>query len=115
GPGTGLVTLALGPFVREYTSRDIPALVPLLRKNILSAPAPASAIMTVLNWTLPALYPVDVRRADVPDVLLVVDRVFHPILVCLVLAMLTALAMVQHTSVVAEMPTEDVLREFLQG
>ncbi|KAH8986841.1 hypothetical protein EDB92DRAFT_1818109 [Lactarius akahatsu] len=87
-----------GPFVRKYTATDIPALVTLLRKNILSvpAPAPASATVTVLNRTLPMLLQVDVRRADVPD------RVFHPIL---------------HTSavVVAELRAEDVLREFLQG
>ncbi|KAH9016356.1 hypothetical protein EDB85DRAFT_2207832 [Lactarius pseudohatsudake] len=58
GSGTRLVALALGPFVRKYTAMGIPALVLLLRKNILSQaapPPPASATVTVLNWTLPVL------------------------------------------------------------
>ncbi|KAH9022671.1 hypothetical protein EDB85DRAFT_2186202 [Lactarius pseudohatsudake] len=58
GSGTRLVALALGHFVRKYTATDIPALVPLLRKNILSRaapPPPASATVTVLNRTLPVL------------------------------------------------------------
>ncbi|KAH9022687.1 hypothetical protein EDB85DRAFT_1462481 [Lactarius pseudohatsudake] len=79
GSGTRLVALALGPFVRKYTATDIPTPVLLLRKNILSAPPPpASATVTVLNRALPVLRQVDIRRAEVPDVLLVVDRVFHP-------------------------------------
>ncbi|KAH9032811.1 hypothetical protein EDB85DRAFT_2274987 [Lactarius pseudohatsudake] len=47
GSGTRLVALALGHFVRKYTATDIPALVLLLRKNILSRAAPAT--VTVLT------------------------------------------------------------------
>ena len=111
--GTGLLALALSPLVRKYTATDIPALVPLLRKNLLSA----SATVTALDWSLPALRQVDVRGADAPDVLLVADCVYHPALVGPLLTTLTALATPQHTIavVVAELRAEDVLREFLQG
>ncbi|KAH8981740.1 putative methyltransferase-domain-containing protein [Lactarius akahatsu] len=106
GAGTGLLALALSPFVRKYTATDIPALVPLLRKNILSAPASAPVTVAALDWTLPAA----------PNVLLVVDCVYHPALVRPLLTTLTALATPQHTAavVVVELRAEDVLREFLQ-
>ena len=111
--GTGLLALALKPLVRKYTATDIPALVPLLRKNLLSA----SVTVTSLDWTLPALRQVDVRGADAPDLLLVVDCIYHPALVRPLLTTLTSLATPQHTAVVvvAELRAEDVLREFLEG
>lgn len=116
GAGTGLLALALSPFVRKYTATDIPALVPLLRKNVLSAPASATVTVTALDWTLPALRQVDVGSTDAPDVLLVVDCVYHPALVPPLLTTLTALATPQRTAavVVVELRAEDVLREFLQ-
>ncbi|KAH9041241.1 hypothetical protein EDB85DRAFT_2139914 [Lactarius pseudohatsudake] len=45
--GTILVVLALNPFVRKYIATDIPALLPLLRKNLLSASA--TVILTALD------------------------------------------------------------------
>jgi len=113
GAGTGLLALALSPLVRKYTATDIPVLVPLLRKNLLST----TVTVTALDWTLPALRQVDVRGADALDVLLVVDCIYHPALVRPLLTTLTALATPQHTAavVVAELRAEDVLREFLQG
>ncbi|KAH9166804.1 hypothetical protein EDB89DRAFT_1910393 [Lactarius sanguifluus] len=45
--GTRLVALALSPLVRKYTATDIPALVPLLRKNLLSASS--TVILTALD------------------------------------------------------------------
>jgi hypothetical protein len=112
--GTGLLALALSPLVRKYTATDIPALLPLLRKNVRSA----SVTVTALDWTLPALRQVDsdVRGPDAPDLLLAVDCIYHPALVRPLLTTLTALAMPQHTAavVVAELRAEDVLREFLQ-
>jgi hypothetical protein len=112
--GTGLLALALSPLVRRYTATDIPALVPLLRKNLSTSP---SVTVTALDWTLPALRQVDVRDADAPYVLLVVDCVYHPAMVRPLLTTLTALATPQHTVavVVVELRAEDVLREFLQG
>jgi hypothetical protein len=117
--GTGLLALALSPLVRKYTTTDIPALLPLLRKNVLSAP-PTTTGTTVtvaaLDWTLPTLRQIDIS-ADPPDVLLVVDCIYHPTLVRPLLATMTALAAPQHTValVVAELRAEDVLRDFLEG
>ncbi|KAF8473694.1 putative methyltransferase-domain-containing protein [Russula ochroleuca] len=119
GAGTGLLALALSPLVRKYTTTDIPALLPLLRKNVLSAP-PTTTGTTVtvaaLDWTLPTLRQIDIS-ADPPDVLLVVDCIYHPTLVRPLLATMTALAAPQHTValVVAELRAEDVLRDFLEG
>jgi protein N-lysine methyltransferase METTL21D len=110
--GTGLLALALSPLVRKYTATDIPALLPLLRKNVLSA----SVTVTALDWTLPALRQVDTHGPDAPDVLLAVDCIYHPALIRPLLTTLTALATPQHTVavVVVELRAEDVLREFLQ-
>ena len=116
--GTGLLALALSPLVRKYTATDIPALLPLLRKNVLPVPPTTTTTVTVaaLDWSLPALRQVDVR-ADPPDMLLVVDCIYHPTLVRPLLATMTALAAPRHTIalVVAELRAEDVLRDFLEG
>ena len=110
--GTGLLALALSPLVRKYTATDIPALIPLLRKNVRSTSA--SVTVTALDWTLPALRQVDSDTP--PDVLLAVDCIYHPALVRPLLTTLTALAVPQHTTavVVAELRAEDALREFLR-
>jgi len=118
GAGTGLLALALSPLVRKYTATDIPALLPLLRKNVLPEPPTTATAVTVaaLDWTLPALRQIDVR-ADPPDVLLVVDCIYHPTLVRPLLTTMTALAAPRHTValVLAELRAEDVLRDFLDG
>jgi protein N-lysine methyltransferase METTL21D len=119
--GTGLLALALSPLVRKYTATDIPSLLPLLRKNVLSAPSTASTsttsvTVTALDWTLPAQRQLDVR-ADTPDILLVVDCIYHPTLVRPLLTTMTALTAPGHTLalVVAELRAEDALRNFLEG
>jgi protein N-lysine methyltransferase METTL21D len=113
--GTGLLALALGPLARKYTATDMPALIPLLRKNLLSRSSTTAVTVTALEWTLPTLRQIDVR-ADSPDMLLVVDCIYHPTLVHPLLATMTALAVPRHTValVVAELRAEDVLREFLE-
>jgi len=107
----------------------MPALLPLLRKNLLSVPGPptasagasigatASAItVAALDWTLSARSQIDVRN-EPPEVLLVVDCIYHPTLVRPLLATMTALAAPRHTValVVVELRAEDVLREFLEA
>ena len=105
--------------MRRYTATDIPALVPLLRKNLVSVSAPpttGTVAVAALDWTLPPQRQIDI--CDVPpDVLLVVDCIYHPTLVRPLLTTLTALAAPRRTValVVAELRAEDVLREFLQG
>ena len=119
--GTGLLALALNPLVRKYTATDTPALLPLLRKNVLSVPSTSStstttATVTALDWTLPAQRQLDVR-ADPPDILLVVDCIYHPTLVHPLLTTMTSLTVPGHTLalVVAELRAEDALRDFLEG
>ncbi|KAI0291840.1 putative methyltransferase-domain-containing protein [Russula brevipes] len=118
GSGTGLLALGLSPLARRYTATDMPALLPLLRKNLLSVPPTTAGTITVaaLDWTLPALRQVDVST-DPPDVLLIVDCIYHPTLVRPLLGTMTAIAAPRHTVavVVAELRAEDVLREFLEG
>jgi len=41
-----LLALALAPLVRKYTATDMPALLPLSRKNLLSVPGPPTASAT---------------------------------------------------------------------
>ncbi|KAI9460730.1 putative methyltransferase-domain-containing protein [Russula earlei] len=117
GAGTGLLALGLSSLVRRYTATDVPALVPLLRKNLLSVTPTTANTVTVaaLDWTLPARRQVDVC-ADPPDVLLVVDCIYHPTLVPPLLGTMTALAEPRRTValVVAELRAEDVLRGFLE-
>ena len=81
--------------MRRYTATDIPALIPLLRKNLASTFAPptsgaiastAAVTAAALDWTLPPQRQIDICD-DPLDVLLVV----------------------------AELRAEDVLREFLHG
>jgi hypothetical protein len=107
----------------------MPALLPLLRKNLLSIAKPPTAsagarigatageiTVSALDWTLPARSQIDVRN-EPPEVLLVVDCIYHPALVRPLLETMAALAAPRHTValVVVELRAEDVLREFLEG
>ncbi|KAH8997778.1 hypothetical protein EDB86DRAFT_2828642 [Lactarius hatsudake] len=93
GTETGLVCIRTGPpFERKYNATDIVAPIPPLQKNILSTFASAT---------------VDVRRADAPDVLLVVGWVYHPVL--------RPLAHDTDRSCDAAAVVVVVLQEFLQG
>jgi hypothetical protein len=106
----------------------MPALLPLLRKNLFSVPGPSTTsagsgigatahaiAVAALDWTLSAQRQIDVCD-DPPEVLLVVDCIYHPSLVRPLLETMTALAAPRHTValVVAELRAEDVLREFLE-
>jgi hypothetical protein len=81
----------------------------------------AVAAVVALDWTLPPGRQIDIREEeeeeDRPEVLLVVDCVYHPTLVRPLLTTMTALAAPRRTVaiVVVELRAEDVLREFLRG
>ncbi|KAA1468886.1 hypothetical protein DENSPDRAFT_848515 [Dentipellis sp. KUC8613] len=123
--GTGLLSLVLGPLVQRYTATDIPALVPLLRKNISHlAPPPHSPSSShtpdisahALDWTLPAARQLP-DALPAPDLLLAVDCIYHPALVRPLVETLSALAVPRHTRVlvVSELRAEDVVRAFLEA
>ncbi|THH11875.1 hypothetical protein EW146_g7904 [Bondarzewia mesenterica] len=121
--GTGLLSMVLGPLVRRYTATDLPELIPLIRKNISRAVPPSSsshAYMIAaesLDWTLPAHRQLPHETlSDPPDLLLVVDCIYHPSLIPPLIDTLTTLAVPQRTAVLvlAELRAEDVIREFLE-
>lgn len=116
--GTGLLGVALGPLFRRYTATDIPALVPLLRKNIGTIKrSPSSISAMALDWTIAAQrqLPDDVL-ADPLDLILAVDCLYHPLLIPPLLETLSALCIPDRTVVllVSELRAEDVPREFLE-
>ncbi|KAI0028400.1 hypothetical protein K488DRAFT_89782 [Vararia minispora EC-137] len=109
GAGTGLLAAALGPFFRRYTATDMPALVPLLRKN-------ASGAAHALDWTFPAVRQLpDSVLADPPDLLLAIDCLYHPALVGPLLDTLSVLCTPGHTAVLvlSELRADDVVRDFV--
>jgi hypothetical protein len=142
--GTGLLAATLGRLCRRYTATDIPDLVPLIRKNIkpkemtikLKAHAGAEAsevAAEALDWTtihstprslwsklrlLPELTSVETGCLDL-DVVLVVDCIYHPNLISPLLATLDYLGSMSVSSpevvVVAELRSEEVVREFVDG
>ncbi|KAI0046497.1 hypothetical protein FA95DRAFT_1560050 [Auriscalpium vulgare] len=118
GAGTGLLAVALGPLVRRYTATDIPALVPLLRKNLSHARSQPDTTATALDWAHPPVRQLPAAvLADPADLLLVVDCIYHPALVPPLLDTISALAVPRRTAVlvVSELRAEDVVRTFLEG
>lgn len=150
--GTGLLAVALAPLTRAYTATDIPDLVPLLQKNLalnatrlaepaLGPPGAEGVRAAPLDWLAVHQARPQVRgrivermvppEAACPDVVLVVDCVYHPALVPPLLATLDCLAArtlpatdaeggeaEPHTPVVlvvVELRAEDVVRAFLEG
>jgi hypothetical protein len=78
-------------------------------------PTTASTItVTALDWALPALRQVNVS-ADPPDVLLVVDCIYHPTLVRPLFATMTAIAVARNAVIVVELRAVDVPGGFLEG
>ncbi|EIM86495.1 uncharacterized protein STEHIDRAFT_156802 [Stereum hirsutum FP-91666 SS1] len=136
GAGTGLFSLLIGTLVRRYTATDIPALVPLLQKNIPHQPPSSSSLHShshghsqtptrphsisaaALDWTLPVHRQLpDPVLQDTPDILLAVDCIYHPSLIPPLLKTIEELSTKDRTAVVivCELRAEDVVREFLEG
>ncbi|KZV62764.1 hypothetical protein PENSPDRAFT_657887 [Peniophora sp. CONT] len=116
GAGTGLLGAALGPLFAQYTATDIPALVPLLQKNLTDAKGDVSAC--ALDWTFPVArqLPDDLLREPL-DLVLAVDCIYNPSLVPPLLNTISQLCAPNHTVVlvVSELRSEDVMREFVEG
>ncbi|KAI6167395.1 hypothetical protein EDD17DRAFT_1540633 [Pisolithus thermaeus] len=141
GAGTGLLGIALSPLFRAYTTTDIAALLPLIRKNMTLNPQPKYGVvgsqcmnLTVeeLDWlTLASLPPGPTRtrycpsprvgvsstpdKDDIWDLILAVDCIYHPSLLRPLVDTIEALSTPGRTwaFVVVELRQEDVIREFL--
>jgi predicted nicotinamide N-methyase len=124
GAGTGLLSIALSPLVREYTVTDIAALLPLIRKNLSlnfdGWPAKSNVSVEELDWerlhaSTPALRAANFSYSPI-DVILAVDCIYHPSLLPCLVDTIDFLAAPGKTAVlvVVELRAEDVVREFLE-
>ena len=120
--GTGLLSIALSPLVRQYTVTDIADLVPLIRKNLaLNTPSPRSSNVTAeeLDWVQFESTSPDLRSkffsCPIVDLLLVVDCVYHPSLLPPLIETINHLTTRGKTIVLiaVELRSEEVIREFL--
>ncbi|KAJ6591612.1 putative methyltransferase-domain-containing protein [Mycena vulgaris] len=137
GSGTGLLSIALSPLVRQYTATDIKELLPLIRKNLslnfpgwphvptkqgISAPG-HNVSVEELNWQTLHSTPHPRRAQLFPppsppvDLVLIVDCIYHPALLPSLLTAMDYVSDPESTAVVVfmELRAEDVTREFLEG
>jgi len=130
GAGTGLLAIALSPFVGRYTVTDIKDLVPLLRKNMTLNfdgwpdcldPTPGSNVFVEeVDWLVlhstAAAQRLRLVAFEPIDLLLVVDCVYHPSLLPALVETIDCLATPERTVVlvVVELRADDVIREFLE-
>ncbi len=133
--GTGLLSVALSPLVRHYTATDIAPLIPLIRKNVAhNFPAHSGTQLRDtekgLNISVEELDWIAVESASPSqrtkiynteerpiDLLLVVDCLYHPVLIPPFLATIEYLTIPGRTAVliVSELRAEDVMRDFIHG
>ncbi|KAF8972671.1 putative methyltransferase-domain-containing protein [Flammula alnicola] len=134
GAGTGLLSIALSPLVRNYTATDIGPLIPLIQKNVAlnfpGWPANPSAGEKGKNVSVEQLDWIAIESAstsqrvkiynteDQPiDLLLAVDCIYHPSLIPPFLTTVDHLTNSGRTAVlvVSELRAADVMREFLES
>ncbi|KAJ3927468.1 MAG: putative methyltransferase-domain-containing protein [Lentinula lateritia] len=121
GSGTGILCVALSPFVRNYTCTDLPELLPLIHKNIVlnfpKWPQDSNISLTPLDWV--ELQNTNNRSRgfnfNPVDLILIVDCIYHPSLIPPLLATIDYIAIPNVTTVlvVVELRAEDVIRDFL--
>ena len=127
--GTGLLSMIFSPLVRLYTVTDIPALLPLIRKNISHTfpdwrqPTKPGCNISVeeLDWLALQAASQSFRPRLLPsggavDLILVVDCIYHPSLLPALVETIDVLAITEKTAVVVvvELRSEDVIRIFLE-
>ncbi|PFH51026.1 hypothetical protein AMATHDRAFT_3417 [Amanita thiersii Skay4041] len=138
GSGTGLLSILLSPYVAHYTATDVPDLIPLIRKSLAlnfhswgsrrtdgvdsTLPLPGSNITVhPFDWITLSTTPSHLRHKltsflDPPDLILVIDCIYHPSLLPPLVTAIHHLAIPDHTLVfiLVELRAEDVIREFLR-
>ena len=130
--GTGLLSIALSPLVRQYTVTDIPDILPLIRKNLalnfdawpnLKSSIPGSNVRAEeLDWLQFQHTPLSTRvrlfplATDPLDLILAVDCIYNPSLLPALVETIDFLATPEKTAVlvIIELRQEDVVREFLE-
>ncbi|TFK52008.1 hypothetical protein OE88DRAFT_1629145 [Heliocybe sulcata] len=131
GAGTGMLSVLLSPMVRRYTVTDIPALLPLIRKNVTLSfpewPSPnargSNITVEELDWVLLQLASSTARekyapyaRDDPPDLVLVIDCIYNPSLLQPLVDTIDYVSGSETTvAMVSELRAEDVIREFLEA
>ncbi|KZT25119.1 hypothetical protein NEOLEDRAFT_1133864 [Neolentinus lepideus HHB14362 ss-1] len=131
GAGTGMLSILLAPMVKRYTVTDIPALLPLIRKNVvLSYPGwprltskGGNIAVEELDWvTLQSASPtvrskyVPYIKKDPPKLVFVVDCIYNPSLIKPLVDTIDYVSSSDTTVVVvSELRAETVVREFLDA
>jgi protein N-lysine methyltransferase METTL21D len=117
--GIGLLAVALSSLFKSYTVTDIPALVPLIKKNLAlnSSIASPAASAEELDWLTLQSTPTNRRpflfaRPDPLDLVLVVDCIYHPSLLPSLVETIDYLA--APVLVVVELRSHEVIQEFLE-
>ncbi|KAK0488661.1 putative methyltransferase-domain-containing protein [Armillaria novae-zelandiae] len=122
--GTGLLSIALSAWVKNYIVTDIHEILPLLEKNILlnyAGSADATNIsIAELDWlslhTMPTKQRSRVFQFPDVDLVLVVDCIYHPSLMPALVDAIDYLSTPGRTTVtvVVELRDEDAVRMFLE-
>ncbi|TFK25572.1 hypothetical protein FA15DRAFT_703514 [Coprinopsis marcescibilis] len=123
GSGTGLLGVLISPLSGRYTVTDIQELVPLIQKNVTkNLPGSSNITAESLDWiALRASSPLQRNRLfrldNDPDLILVVDCIYHPSLIAPLISTLDhfAVPLKTHVLVLSELRSEDVLRDFLSS
>lgn len=124
GAGTGLLSMALSTWVKNYTVTDIREILPLLAKNISLNYADSTDTTNIsvaeLDWlslhATPAKQRSRVFQLPAVDLVFVVDCIYHPSLMPALVDTIDYVSTPGRTTVmvVVELRDEDAVRVFLE-
>lgn len=104
------MSVALSPFVNNYTVTDLPTLLPLIRKNLALNKHPSNVTVESLDWLKPPL-----SLPGPIDLILAVDCIYNPSLLPSFVKIIDDLTTPGRTEalVIIELRSDEVVREFL--
>ncbi|KAK0457832.1 putative methyltransferase-domain-containing protein [Desarmillaria tabescens] len=124
GAGTGLLSMALSPWVRNYTVTDTSEILPLLEKNVslncAGSPDTTNISIAELDWLSLHATPSKQRsrafQFPAVDLVFVVDCIYHPSLMPALVDTIDYVSTPGRTTVmvVIELRDEDAVRLFLE-